>query len=236
MITLFHCAQARSFRVIWALEEMGLAYDLRMLPFPPRAASPQYLELNPLGTVPLFLEGVARLTESTAILHYLAARHGPTPLAVAPGDEAYPAYLNWIAFGEATLTFPQTLVLRYGWTEPPERRLPQIVEDYGRWFFARLRAVTATVAESETLCAGRFTMADISVGYALLLAEAIGLDGRFAPPVRAYWDRLREQAEQGVLTLRVAAGLLPARARRRGAGRDRAGRAGRAPQGVTAVP
>ncbi len=36
MITLYHCDGARSFRPLWMLEEMGLAYELKMLPFPPR--------------------------------------------------------------------------------------------------------------------------------------------------------------------------------------------------------
>jgi glutathione S-transferase len=36
MITLYHCSDARSFRPLWALEELGLAYELKMLPFPPR--------------------------------------------------------------------------------------------------------------------------------------------------------------------------------------------------------
>ena len=47
----------------------------------------------------------------------------------------------WLHRGEATLTFPQTLVLRYTRLEPKERRNPQVAEDYAKWFAARLRAV-----------------------------------------------------------------------------------------------
>ena len=36
MIHLYHCADARSFRPLWAMEEMGLGYELTVLPFPPR--------------------------------------------------------------------------------------------------------------------------------------------------------------------------------------------------------
>ena len=57
MITLYHCAAARSFRALWTLEELGLPYDLKMLPFPPRVLAKEYLALNPLGTVPLLLDG-----------------------------------------------------------------------------------------------------------------------------------------------------------------------------------
>jgi glutathione S-transferase len=194
MITLYHCTAARSFRPLWALEELGLAYDLKMLPFPPRAFAKQYLALNPLGTIPLLIDGDTRMTESAAVLQYLVTRHGPTPLAVGIDEPGYGAYLNWLHFGEATLTFPQTLVLRYGKLEPEERRSPQVATDYAKWFFGRLRAVEAAVTGNETLCAGRFTVADISVGYALLLAERIGLAKDFGPAVAAYWQRLQARA------------------------------------------
>jgi glutathione S-transferase len=194
MITLYHCTAARSFRPLWALEELGLAYDLKMLPFPPRAFAKQYLALNPLGTIPLLIDGDTRMTESAAVLQYLVTRHGPTPLAVGIDEPGYGAYLNWLHFGEATLTFPQTLVLRYGKLEPEERRSPQVATDYAKWFFGRLRSVEAAVTGNETLCAGRFTVADISVGYALLLAERIGLAKDFGPAVAAYWQRLQARA------------------------------------------
>jgi glutathione S-transferase len=194
MITLYHCTAARSFRPLWALEELGLAYDLKMLPFPPRAFAKQYLALNPLGTIPLLIDGDTRMTESAAVLQYLVTRHGPTPLAVGIDEPGYGAYLNWLHFGEATLTFPLTLVLRYGKLEPEERRSPQVATDYAKWFFGRLRAVEAAVAGCETLCAGRFTVADISVGYALLLAERVGLAKDFGPAVTPYWQRLQERA------------------------------------------
>jgi glutathione S-transferase len=193
VITLYHCTAARSFRPLWALEELQIPYELKMLPFPPRAFAREYLALNPLGTIPLLIDGDVRMTESAAIVQYLATRYGPTPLAVATDEPDYGAYLNWLHFGEATLTFPQTLVLRYARLEPEERRNPQVATDYTKWFFARLRAVEAAVAGRETLCAGRFTVADISVGYALMVAERIGLAADFKPDVAAYWQRLKQR-------------------------------------------
>jgi glutathione S-transferase len=193
MITLYHCAAARSFRPLWTLEELGIPYDLKMLPFPPRVLAKDYLALNPLGTIPLLLDGETRMTESAAIAHYLVTRYGPTPLAVTADEPDFGAFLNWLHFGEATLTFPQTLVLRYSELEPPERRQPQVVEDYSRWFLGRLRAIEAVTARTDTLCGGRFTAADISVGYALLLAQQLGLAAHFGPAVAGYWQRLQER-------------------------------------------
>lgn len=193
MIHLYHCVSARSFRPLWMLEELQLPYSLHMLPFPPRMKARSFLELNPLGTVPLLVQGDVRMTESAAICQYLAAAHPDAGLDVRPVDPAYGTYLNWLHLGEATLTFPQTLVLRYGRFEPRERQQPQVVEDYRRWFLARLRAVESALARSEYLCAERFTAADVSVGYALLLAEHLGLSPEFGERTLLYWHRLQQR-------------------------------------------
>jgi len=175
------------------LEELGLPYELRMLPFPPRVHARHYLDLNPLGTVPLLEDGPTRLTESAAMCQYLASGHSPGVLDVRADDPAYGAYLNWLHMSDATLTFPQTLVLRYTHFEPPERLQPQVATDYARWFLARLRTVDVAVQQSEYLCAGRFTAADVAVGYALVLARHLGLDAQFPPAVVEYWLRLQNR-------------------------------------------
>jgi len=184
---------ARSFRVLWTLEEMRLPYELKILPFPPRVHAREYLQINPLGTIPLMLDGDTRMTESAAICQYLATRYGPSPLAVEPHEPTYGAFLNLLHFGEATLTFPEAIVLRYSRIEPDERRQPQVVDDYARFFYGRLRMAEATLASSDYLCAGRFTAADISVGYALLLSHYNGLSEKLPGAVRAYWERLRQR-------------------------------------------
>lgn len=178
------------------LEELGLPYELKMLPFPPRALARPFLAVNPLGTVPAFSSdqdgsGTTHMTESAAICQYLAARFSPGQLDVAVGEPEFGAYLNYLHFGEATLTFPQTLVLRYGRFEPEGRRQPQVAEDYAKWFLARLRTLEPLLAQQAYLCVERFTAADVSVGYALMLAEHLGLHERFTPSVAAYWQRLR---------------------------------------------
>ena len=189
---LWHCRDARSFRVLWTLEELGLDYDLVALPFPPRWAAPGYLDINPLGTIPYFEDGPAKMTESAAISEYLAVRHDAGGLAVTPDEPDFGAWLNWLHHGEATLTFPQTLVFRYTTLEKPEKRLSQVAADYKRWFLARtVLAARALDDGRDWLCAGRFTVADISVGYALLFAETLGHIGEVAPGLQDYWRRLQ---------------------------------------------
>ena len=190
------------------LVELGLPYTLHMLPFPPRALARHFLTDNPLGTVPLLVDGDTRMTESAAMCQYLAARHSPTQLDVPVTDPAHGAYLNWLHMGEATLTFPQTLVLRYTHFEPEERKQPQVADDYRRWFLARLKAIDAILQQQDVLCAGRFTAADVSVHYALMLASHLGLAPQFPDAVRHYHQRLEQRpAYQRALQVQHQAAL-----------------------------
>lgn len=191
-IKLYHCRDARSFRALWALEELGLTYELEVMKFPPRVFREGYRDVNPLGTVPALVVDGQLMTESAAIPHFLATRFGPSPLAVAPDEAAYAAYLNFLHMGEATLTFPQTIHLRYTRLEPEERRLPQAAEDYAQWFGSRLRNAE-TLMGDEFACAGRFTMADISIAYAVMLAQSIGLAEQVTPGMAAYLGRLSQR-------------------------------------------
>jgi glutathione S-transferase len=188
--TLYHCQNSRSLRPLWMLEEMGVDHDLVVMPFPPRSRHPGYLDINPLGTVPAFVHDGATMTESTAICQYIGERFGPTPLLVKPDEAGYADYLNWMYRSDATLTFPLAVYLRYAMFEPAERKIPQAAEDYTQWFYARLRSVDDTVSTQDYLCAGRFTAADIAVGFALFLAKTIGRGDKFKPQTAAYLERL----------------------------------------------
>ena len=138
---LYHCKGARSVRPLWTLEEMGIDYEFESMPFPPRMRRDAYTELNPVGTVPYFVDGDVEMTESAGISQYLVDTYGPTDLGLKPGEPDYGLYLNWLHRSDATLTFPQTIVLRYTQLEPEERRITQAVDDYTQWVFSRLRTV-----------------------------------------------------------------------------------------------
>ncbi|MEM6538936.1 MAG: glutathione S-transferase family protein [Pseudomonadota bacterium] len=187
---LYHCPNARSLRTRWALEELGLDYELETLPFPPRVFAKHYKEINPLGTVPALIDGEIMLTESAGTCQYLAEKYGPTPLGVTIEEEAYGDYLNWLHRSDATLTFPQTIFFRYTALEPEERRLPQAAEDYRGWFLGRWRCVETALAHREYLCADRFTMADIAVGYAFLFSKILKIEEAATPNVVGWWERI----------------------------------------------
>lgn len=197
---LWHCKDARSFRVLWALEELGLPYELELLPFPPRWLKPEYLELNPLGTIPFFTDGDVRMTESAAICQYLADKAGR--LRIAPDDPRYGDYLNFLHQSDATLTFPQTLVFRYLHLEKPENRNPKVAENYRRWFLARTIWAERALADGREWLCRDFTVADIAVAYALLFANTLGHLGEVGPHLLSFWERC--QARDGFQRAKAA--------------------------------
>ena len=204
---LWHCQDARSLRALWALEEMGLPYELEVMPFPPRFLHAGYLEVNPLGTVPYFVDGDHALTESSGICHYLVERYQQYNFSVRPEAPEYGAYLNWLYHSDATLTFPQTLYLRYTQLEPDETKA-LVGEDYKKWYLARLRMLNARVTDHEYLVADRFTIADIACGYALYLGENLGISKAYKAPTQAYLERLK--ARPGFQKAQVAQQRPPA--------------------------
>ena len=190
---LYHCQDSRSLRPLWALEEMGLEYELVNMQFPPRFTFDGYLDINPMGTVPTFIDGETTLTESTGICHYLVEKYAHSTgsnIGIKPDEPAYGEYLNWLYRSDATLTFPQTLVLRYTVLEPEEKRLPQVAEDYSKWYLSRLRALEQALQGKQFLCGDRFTIADIAVGYALFLGTTLGLDKRYKENCQRYLSDL----------------------------------------------
>jgi glutathione S-transferase len=186
---LYTCARSRGLRATWAAEEAGVDIDLNILPFPPRYLAPEFMALNPLGTVPLLVDGETRMTESCAIAHYLATRSGYTPLAIAPGEADYGAYLDYTYHADATITFPQTVYMRFAIFEK-DKGLAEAGVAYAKWFHKRLVKVEQRLEGREFLCADRFTVADICVGYALILAQSVGLDEGVPDSLKAYRSRL----------------------------------------------
>ena len=171
---------------------MGLDYELTMMPFPPRVIMKEYLDVNMLGTIPYLTDGEVKMTESVAMAQYLVEKYGPTDLRVSPDEPDYPSYLNWLFHSDATLTFPQTVVLRYKLQEPGVA--DAAVDGYSRWFVSRLKLLETTLEDREFLCSDRFTIADICVSYAITLADSLGIEQAFKPNIKRWTDMLFERS------------------------------------------
>jgi glutathione S-transferase len=193
MLTVYHAPRTRSFRVLWMLEEMGLPYGVRPVDFPRHRDDAEFMRLNPAGTMPMLTDGEVVITESAAILQYLADRHGPTDLVPSPVDQDYPAYLQYLHFGEASLAGPMTVVAYCLFYGPEAERENPGVEAARALFRNRLPLVERRLESHPYVVGDRFTAADISVAYALRLGRALGAVEGFAPPVNDYLARCRHR-------------------------------------------
>ena len=148
----------------------------------------EYLDINILGTIPFMIDGEVEMTESVAISQYLVEKYGPTDLQVRSNEQDYPQYLNWLFHSDATLTFPQTVVLRYKFQEPGVA--DAAVEGYSRWFVSRLKLLEKSLECKDFLCTNRFTLADICVRYAINLAGALDIKQALKPNIKRWSENL----------------------------------------------
>jgi glutathione S-transferase len=170
MITVF--GEGRGFRVVWLLEEMGLPYRLRPVDLLAGAEhDPEFLAINPAGFIPALVDGDITMVESIAIMEYLTARYGPTPLAPAPHAANFHLYKQFLHLGEAGLmgflffVFADRVLA-------PEADRDSWTGRYARDLFESRRAlVCRQLARSPYLAGDAFTAADISVTYALEFAS-----------------------------------------------------------------
>ncbi len=173
MITVY--GEGRGFRVVWLLEEMGLPYRLRPVDLLAGVENdPEYLAVNPAGFIPAIRDGDITMVESIAIMEYLMARHGPTPLAPAPDDPAFPAYQQFLHLGEAGLAMSMYIVVVSRNLAPAAEKRNWGARKALQVFESRLGLVTAQLARAPWMAGDRFTAADISVTYALEFAQRTG--------------------------------------------------------------
>jgi glutathione S-transferase len=116
MITVHHLNNSRSQRILWLLEELGLAYEIKQYQRDPTTnlAPPELKAINPLGKSPVIEEGALVLTESGAIVDYLIRRHGQGRLQPDPATPAYDEYVKWLHFAEGSAMLPFMLNLYVG--------------------------------------------------------------------------------------------------------------------------
>jgi len=174
MITVWGGSVSRSIRVVWVLEEMGLDYRIRQVDMLAAERDPAFLAVNPADYIPAMQDGDVTMVESIAIMEYLMARYGPTPLAPAPQDAAFPAYQQFLHLGEAGLATLLMVPLVSGFMAPEAER-----DNWGgRWALAcakkRQALVRRRLERSPYMAGEAFTAADISVTFGLNLGVRHG--------------------------------------------------------------
>ncbi len=191
MITVF--GEGRGFRVVWLLEEMGLPYRLRDVDLLAGVETDaEFLAINPAGFIPALVDGDVVMVESIAILEYLLARYGPTPLAPSARDAAFPAYQQFLHLGEAGLAASVYFVSGARNIAPEGERNNWSARQAMAVFTTRLTLVTSRLASAPYMAGEAFTAADISVGYALEMARK-NIGFAFGAAELSYMARLRER-------------------------------------------
>lgn len=113
MITLHHLNNSRSQRILWLLEELGVAYEIKRYQRDPKTmlAPPELLAVHPLGKSPVVTDGELTLAESGAIIEYLADRYAAGTLIPAHGTPARLRCNYWLHYAEGSAMPPLLLKL-----------------------------------------------------------------------------------------------------------------------------
>jgi glutathione S-transferase len=177
---------ARGLRAMWVCEEMGLAYEVATVTFPPGEA---YRKLNPMGSVPFLEDGAVAINESVAIMLYLAERYGPTPLLPPRDDPAFARVLQMCVFSEATLGAGlNTLMAAHFMAPEADKRNWSVRAQEGRIEQA-LAYVEHLLGENPHLAGAQFSLADIAIATALGIRQG-ALGQAPSAKLAAYRERI----------------------------------------------
>jgi len=195
MLRLYYAPQTRAIRPRWLLEELGAAYELVRLDLSAgEHKKPEYLKLNPNGTVPTLVDDDLILYESAAIVQYLADKYPDTQLAPAVGTDARGKYYQWIHYAMSALEPPAvTIFLHTTGTpmgRPQHERIPQLVPEARAQLATAVKVVDDALAGKPFILGDAFSAADVMMGSMLGWCMLLGMIGDDATNVQAYVARL----------------------------------------------
>jgi len=114
-VILYHHPFSRAAGTLWALEEVGVPYELRFVDIlGGEQKQPELLGINPMGKLPTLQDGEAVVTEAAAICIYLADRYAPGNLAPALDDPRRGTFLRWSLFAPSVIE-PGAMAKAAGW-------------------------------------------------------------------------------------------------------------------------
>jgi len=191
MLTVHHLRRSQSERIVWLCEELGIPYELKTYDRDPVTflAPAEYKALHPMGTAPVIRDGDLVLGESGAIVQYLLAKHGSEQLQPVLANPAYPDYLFWFHFANATLQPAMGRnMLMHRLALPNDNPMTQAQR-------ARLELVLghfeARVRDTEWLAGTTFTIADMMNVFSLTTMRLFyPLDLAPYAHIRAYLQRI----------------------------------------------
>lgn len=195
MIVVHHLNQSRSQRVLWLLEELGLAYEIACYERDSRNMAPAALrDIHPLGKSPIIQDGERVVAESGAIVDYIVRRHGNGRLRPAEADGLYEDYVYWLHYAEGSAVTPfimMPIAQSFGKMAAPLRRRVD-------WEMAlNLGFIDQSLSDRAFLLGDDLTAADIQMSFVGELAAASPTIGQYLNIdrwVRRFQDRTAYKA------------------------------------------
>ncbi|ABZ77809.1 Glutathione S-transferase domain [Shewanella halifaxensis HAW-EB4] len=189
MIKLYGIPRSRSLRVSWTLEELGLDWQYQYINFANGdGRDPAFLAVNPCGKVPALEDDGFALTESSAIVLYLAEKYGKGKLLPVAGTHESGLHHKWISFITCELEQPLWSMGKHKFALPEEQRLVEMLP-VAKWEFDKAAAIAEKwLPDSEFLLGDELSIADILLAHTLLWATRFEQD--IPPKLTAYRDRL----------------------------------------------
>ncbi len=186
MMEVIGAKESRAFRVLWMLEELDAKYCHR----PAKPHSPYVLEHNPTGKIPVLVtdeEGEA-LTESVAILQYLADRNGRFSFPISDRRRAIQDGWTHRILDEIDACI--WTAAKHSFVLPEDRRVSDIKNTL-RWEFARsIKRIAMDLDNSTYVMGDEMTVPDFILGHCLMWAKRARFDYN-EPSIVAYFERLR---------------------------------------------
>lgn len=173
MLTVYGCPNTRSMRVTWLLEELGQDYHYQRVELSKGDGySQDYRNINPAGKVPALADGGLLMTESGAIVTYLADKFSERGLIPAVGSRERARYEQWSYFACCELEQPLWTIGKNKFALPREQRTPEILAK-APWEFQRaLELFSLGLGEQDFILGDSFSAADVLLGQTLLWAIA----------------------------------------------------------------
>ncbi|WP_102108189.1 glutathione S-transferase family protein [Oceaniglobus roseus] len=203
MITLHHCHQTRSMRVLWLLNELDIEFSLRVHPFDKSLRSEEFLTRSPAGRVPALEMNGETLWESGAIVEVLCERFPERELGRIQGEIERPDYLVWLHFAETISQHTASLTQQHIMLYEDHMRSPTVMKLEAarlKKCYAAIEGRLSTPVENrDYLLTSGFSAADICVGQAVYMARHFASLDAF-PAVAEWYQRITERpAFQGAL-------------------------------------
>jgi glutathione S-transferase len=200
MLTLYGTSKSRSARSLWALEELGLKYEHVPVEVP-KAKSPEHLQRNPNGHIPVLNDDGHLLWESMAINLYLAEKYGKPPFWPATTDGHGDCY-KWSFFGMTEIEPHLLTILRNRLFLPADQRDDKAIQNAIDSLKAPLKVLDDQLKGRSYLLGNDFTVADLNVTAVLSFAVLAKLDLTATPMAGAWLQKcLGREANQRVRAL-----------------------------------